>query len=654
MNKNQVLMGVVLLMLVVGGIFYLSFFVKPVFAQYGKLSQMASPAAISLEKLLGVQSKLFDMELEGPVEILGRVLVVHGDPVDGGKSDNFYFIRDSKTDRIYELRSDKELPSDLVSGAVVKVKGNAKSKVINIDGTQGGGGLTIVEEATIQSALVNRRVLVIPANFSDRNLSCSSTQLSSIYFNETQTSVATTYPEVTNGAVGFYGDTLAPTSLSYSYTSTDYQAWASELNQYAISLGYNLADYDHVSYVVPANATNYGGLGEVNAGRTWIFYCSPSIVQHELGHNLGLAHASTAGSEYGDRSDSMGNPSGSYHDFNAPHKDQLNWVPDASIINVSDQNAGSFTLSPVDYPVERAIHPYMLRISNPGSTLQGSYYYISYRVAEGVTSDLITEYKDTISIHSYRGYGYANTYLVKTLNPGESFTDVGLGLNVSFSSKTTDSAVVNVDFVCVAQKPIVSITPTSYTVNNIESKIYAVTVQNIQRSSCVPETYNLSLTAPDGWTHDNTFLSQTIDSGQSVTKDVIITPPSLIAEGKYNLGINVINQNGVSTPTSVIYELDMTPPSIPMSLQGTYRQKKVNLNWLTSTDTVGVSYYNIYRNNTLLNKSTVVSYSDLLPSAGVNVYYVTAIDRAGNESSPSNSVSIDTGPSGGSKGKPTR
>ena len=165
----------------------------------------------------------------------------------------------------------------------------------------------------------------------------------------------------------------------------------------------------------------------------------------------------------------------------------------------------------------------------------------------------------------------------------------------------------------------------------------------------------MSLTAPDGWTHENTFLSQTIDSGQSVTKDVTITPPSSIVEGKYSLGLNVINQNGVSTQTSALYELDMTPPSVPMSLQGSYRQKKVNLNWLAATDSGGINYYNIYRNNSLINKSNVISYSDSSPSAGVNVYYVTAVDLVGNESSPSNSVSIDTGSGGGgTKGKPTR
>ena len=661
MDKNKVLIGT-LLVLVAGGIFYSSSFIKPLLSQYSGLNQIASPGAISLEKILGIQSKLLDRELEGPVEMLGRILVVHGDPVDGnGKSDNFYFIRDSKTDRIYELRSNKGLPSDLVSGSVVKVKGNAKSKIINIDGAEGGDGLTIVEEATIETALSKRRVLVIPANFSDRNLSCSSTQLNSIYFNENQTSVATTYPEVTNGTVGFYGDTLTPASLSYSYTSTDYMGWAYELNQYAVSLGYNLADYDHISYVVPANATNYGGLGEVNAKKSWIFYCSPSIVQHELGHNLGLAHASTLSSEYGDRSDSMGNPSGSYHDFNAPHKDQLNWVPDSSIVDASDQNDGSFTLSPIDYPVGRAVHPYMLRILNPDSitgtfgALQDGYYYISYRVAEGVTSDLATEYKDKIAIHSYKGSGYANTYLVKLLNLGESFADLDLGLNVSFSGKTADTAVVDVSFACVAQKPTVSVVPTTQTTNKVEPKTYAVTVKNIQTSSCPPETYNLSLTAPDGWTHENTFLSQTIDSGQSVTKDVTITPPSSIVEGKYSLGLNVINQNGVSTQTSALYELDMTPPSVPMSLQGSYRQKKVNLNWLAATDSGGINYYNIYRNNSLINKSNVISYSDSSPSAGVNVYYVTAVDLVGNESSPSNSVSIDTGSGGGgTKGKPTR
>ena len=662
MNKNKVLLIGILVLVLVGVIFYASPVLKPLFAQYSRLGQMASPAAVSLEKILGVQSKLLDKGLEGPVEVLGQIFLTHGDSVDGSKSDDFYFLKDEKTNKIYELKSDKKFSADVVTGTKVKVRGNAKSNIIEVEGLDGESeGITIIEEAETLVSMDNRRVLVIPANFSDRNLSCTSGQLNSFYFNQNQASIATTYPEVTNGAVGFFGDTLAPASLSYSYASTDYMGWAYELNQYAISLGYNLADYDHVSYVVPANGTGYGGLGDVNGKRSWIFYCSPAIVQHELGHNLGLAHASTLSHEYGDRSDAMGNPSG-YQDFNAPHKNQLNWVSDSSIIDVTDQNSGLFTLSPIDYPVDKAPHPYMLRLLNPNSItgplgiLQDSYYYISYRVGEGVTSNLSTEYKDKIHIHTYRGSGYANTYLIKTLNPGESFTDVDLGLNIVFNNKTIDTAVVDVSYSCVVQKPAVSITPTIYSTNNTEAKTYEITVKNTQTASCAPETYDLSLSLPDGWTYDNTFASQTISSGQSITKDVSITPSGSTTEGKYDLEINVSGQNGSSVQSVVTYELDLTSPSVPENLQGSYKQKKVTLTWADSTDVGGVSHYNIYRNDSLLNNSTTASYIDSAPITGVNVYYVTAVDEVGNESSPSTTVSIDTGTTGGGgggKGKPS-
>ncbi len=661
MNKNKVLsIGILMLVLVAGVFFYASPVLKPLFLQYSKLGQIASPAAVSLEKILGVQTKLLDKGLEGPVEVLGQIFLIHGDSVDGSKSDDFYFLKDIKTNKIYELKSDKKFSADIVTGTKVKVKGNAKSNIIEVGVSDGGSeGVTIIEEAETLTSMDNRRILVIPANFSDRNLSCTSGQLNSLYFNQNQASIATTYPEVTNGVVGFYGDTLVPASLSYSYTSTDYMGWAYELNQYAVSLGYNLADYDHISYVVPANGTGYGGLGEVNSKKSWIFYCNPLIVQHELGHNLGLAHASTLSNEYGDRSDAMGNPSG-YQDFNAPHKSQLNWVSGGSIIDVTEQNSGSFILSPIDYPTDRAIHPYMLRILNPNSItgsfglLQDGYYYISYRVGEGVTSNLATEYKDKIHIHTYRGSGYANTYLIKTLNPGESFTDVDLGLNVVFNSKNVDSAVVEVNYSCVVKKPAVSITPTIYSTNKTEAKTYEITVTNTQSASCAPETYGLNITLPDGWVYDNTFKSQTIGSGQSITKDVSITPSNSTAEGKYDLEININGQNGSSVQSFVTYELDLTSPSVPENLQGSYRKKKVTLTWTDSIDASGVSHYNIYRNDSLLNNSTTASFTDLAPITGINVYYVTAVDRVGNESSPSDTVSIDTGTtSGGGKGKPS-
>ena len=84
----------------------------------------------------------------------------------------------------------------------------------------------------------------------------------------------------------------------------------------------------------------------------------------------------------------------------------------------------------------------------------------------------------------------------------------------------------------------------------------------------------------------------------------------------------------------VLLLLQMTPSSA---------QTKVQLNWNASTDNVGVTGYNIYRNGVNVGQSPTNSYTDtgLVPSTAYN-YRITAFDAAGNESAQSTQISVTT------------
>ena len=88
--------------------------------------------------------------------------------------------------------------------------------------------------------------------------------------------------------------------------------------------------------------------------------------------------------------------------------------------------------------------------------------------------------------------------------------------------------------------------------------------------------------------------------------------------------------------------VDTVPPSAPSSLTAAVNSNKVSLNWGASTDNVGVTGYNIYKNGTAIATSTVTSFTD--PTAVVAgttySYTVKAYDAAGNISSVSNTVTI--------------
>ena len=89
-------------------------------------------------------------------------------------------------------------------------------------------------------------------------------------------------------------------------------------------------------------------------------------------------------------------------------------------------------------------------------------------------------------------------------------------------------------------------------------------------------------------------------------------------------------------------ERDIEPPSVPGGLKAVpVSGTQITLNWNESTDNVGVTGYNIYRNNQVIGVVTSPSYNDINLSEAVTYsYYITALDGAGNMSGASSSVSI--------------
>jgi chitodextrinase len=100
---------------------------------------------------------------------------------------------------------------------------------------------------------------------------------------------------------------------------------------------------------------------------------------------------------------------------------------------------------------------------------------------------------------------------------------------------------------------------------------------------------------------------------------------------------------GTPAPT-----LDTTAPSAPGSLTAIAQTSAtIGLAWTASTDNVGVTGYNVYRNGALLTSTTATTFTDSGLTASTSyTYTVKAYDGAGNLSASSNSVSTSTLPSG--------
>jgi hypothetical protein len=86
---------------------------------------------------------------------------------------------------------------------------------------------------------------------------------------------------------------------------------------------------------------------------------------------------------------------------------------------------------------------------------------------------------------------------------------------------------------------------------------------------------------------------------------------------------------------------DTTPPSTPGTLAYTQPVSgQIALTWGASTDNVGVTGYDVYRNGALATtvSGTTLTWTDSQPTTATEAYYVKAHDAAGNQSAASNTV----------------
>ena len=91
---------------------------------------------------------------------------------------------------------------------------------------------------------------------------------------------------------------------------------------------------------------------------------------------------------------------------------------------------------------------------------------------------------------------------------------------------------------------------------------------------------------------------------------------------------------------------DTEPPTVPTNLTAqAVSSSQINLSWNPSTDNVGVSGYDVYRNSIKVATVTTTSFGDTgLLASTTYTYFVRALDAALNVSSNSNSVSAFTQP----------
>ena len=379
----------------------------------------------------------------------GRLEVTHSDDFAHGRGQTSWTLR-TKGGRRLPLRPTRMVSTR--SGARVKVRGHRVGRWVEGKVIERGG-----PKVKAASALGTHRVAVLLVNFSDD----SSQPWSPAYVTQRvftdPDSTAAFYDEESHGNIAVTGQVFGWYTLPDSRAScsdADVDRWAADARSAASSHGVDLSSYDNVMYVFPDQAScGWAGLGEVPGSQTWINGdLSVRVLAHELGHNLGLHHASSyrctrngvavtwssscTASEYGDPYDVMGLYA---HHSNAWHLAQLGVVTGAHVKTVS--SSGTYTIQ-----ADGGAGTTLLRVPTGGSTAR--WYDLSLRQPVGSFWDNFSSSSpivNGVSLHWDPATSVITQSLLLDGTPGtSSFSDAALPAGTTFSDGSNTIAVTSV------------------------------------------------------------------------------------------------------------------------------------------------------------------------------------------------------------------
>lgn len=614
-------------------------------------------------------------------EVTGTLRVIVSDRFESRKSTLSYELRDGKTGSRLKLvlpRSPRfvggtdelvTVRGELLDGHRLRLDAGsvrtleAAAKHANARFASPSGAFT----SAVESAPAKRRALVMVAKFQDAAPSCGTAAIDAALFSDpAQGSVDALYQEMSLGRVGFAGNVIGPFLVDDTATGRcDLNGWTAALDERATAAGVDLSAYDHRVYVFPGASSCSTGMGTVGGapGLVWIEACDlPDAFAHELGHNLGMNHASSSGGEYDDVSDVMGYSGVGLRQVNAPHQEQMGWRDAAAAQAISA--SGTYAIAPLELDATQAAAPQTLKIAIPGSTNQ---YYLSYRRPVGFDANLDSSYY-ALNVHRYAGNG-ARTYLLGTYADGQSFVDTASGITVTALSHGTSVLNVAVQFAaapppptCTRGAPTVVIGPSSQSADAGSQATFTVSLANTDDANCAASTFVLDAGAlPAGWSASASPSSATLAPGQSTTSAFTVSVPSSAGTGTYAVGVTTADaavaahtsSAGASVDAQATPPPDTTPPSTPEGLVVTPKRKvhDMVLTWSASSDDVGVTRYRVWRDGAIVGSSVDTRFVDqTVTDTALHAYQVTARDAAGNESTPSSAVSASLGSGSGGGG----
>ena len=595
--------------------------------------------------------------VEREVKVSGKVVQIHGDDFVNpqGVSDTFYIESSDASGRTQRIRlhaADRPLragmshPAGEFLNKEVTVTATAIGDQLLIAGAQAiaegsSGGSTTSSSTTIAGAALAgaQNTLVLTGNFTDKGLSCAATDINNKVFGTTN-SVADFYRQTSNGNVTFNGTMYGPYQMTAASTDAcNFQAWSAQLENQAAAQGINLNNYPRRIFVFPTSSCGigYGTVGG-SPSRAWIFRCDlTDLFTHEVGHNLGFQHASTASDQYGDRSDVMGYSGLALRQNNAPNKYTTGWFGSSWTRSVA--GSGIFTLDPTATP--SPVNPQVLTVAKPDT---GDSYFISFRQPIGYDTGLSSSYQNLVSIHRGSTSMGQYTYLLGTVGAGGSYTDSTNGYTFAVNSVGTSSATVSVTIngaTCTRAAPTVTVSPVSQSAASGKSIGYQMTVTNNNSPGCGTSSFAFTSVVPSGWSNSTSPASVSLGAGSTAGTTWTVTSAANATQASYPISSTAYDTGATSSTTTsqaayIVTAADIAPPTVAITSPANgavLSGNKVTIS-AEATDDTGVAKVEFYVDGQLMASDTATPYSYSLNlrrlASGTHSIAATAYDAAGN------------------------
>ncbi len=319
------------------------------------------------------------------------------------------------------------------------------------------------------------------------------------------------------------------------------------------------------------------------------------LFAHELGHGLGLSHASSraysgmalgqlgdAGTldEYGDKFSAMG--FWNFGFYGGPHAATiLKWLSlstSSSTYNVQVvETSGTYSVQNYE---ARPTAVKALRVRR--GTGNNAWLWIEGRKSVGdYDSQLSSQVFTGALIHYEDSYTGNKTHLLDfTPNSGSGFLDPALpvgsswtdpysNLKLTVTAGDTTSLTVQVDFgaqSCTRAAPTVTMSPSSVSVTQGGSTTFNVNVRSNDSTGCTSTAFDLSGVLPSSsWVGTPGVASLTLSPGQQSSTTFTVTPPAA-SSGSFTVGVKATNSAAATLSATATSGVTVTVPNVTLKV----------------------------------------------------------------------------------------